>query len=281
MNPAVSTEFGATRALPPASPAEIDAARFYERQLMPALFLPYAPRLVEAAGIAKGNRVLDVACGTGVVTRAVADRSGPRTVPVGLDIAPGMLAVAQEVNPAIDWRQGDAQALPFADASFDRVVCQFGLMFFADPVKAFEEMLRVLRPGGRLAVSVWDSISHNPGSAALVDILERLAGTRAADALRMPFSLGDHDQLQRIATAAGVAGIEIETQADASDYPRLQVVIDAEIRGWLPLMGVQLDAPQIDAIEAECRLKLRKFVDSEGAFRSPTSAHLLCGQRKY
>lgn len=267
--------------LPPTTKAEIDAARFYEHQLVPALFRQYVPPVTNALRIDGGERVLDVACGSGVVARAMAEIAGSRTVPVGLDIAPGMLAVARDLEPAIDWRHGDAQALPFADASFDRVACQFGLMFFPDPVEALREMLRVLKPGGRLAMSVWDEISRNPGSAALVGILERLAGPEAANALRVPFCLGDRDALASMATAAGIDEVDIETRAGESHYPRMQVVIDAEIRGWLPIMGVHLDEALIEAIEGECRQRCRHFLEAEdGAFRSPTSAHILSGMRR-
>ena len=280
MNSAVVTDIDTRPALPPASPAEIGAARFYEEQLVPALFQPYAPRLVAAARVAEGDRVLDVACGTGVVTCAVAERTGPQSLPVGLDVAPGMLAVAREANPEIDWRHGDAQALPFADASFDKVVCQFGLMFFAEPVKALEEMLRVLKPGGRIALATWNSISRNPGSAIMHSVLQRLAGARAAEALSLPYSLGDREHLVGLATAAGIGEIEIEAQAGEAHFPQLQVIIDAEIRGWLPIMGVNLDEPLIEAIEAECQQQFRNFIDAaDGALRSPTSVHFLCGQR--
>jgi len=280
MNSVRIPDSGAVPDLPPASPSQLDAARFYEQQLVPALFRQYAPMLVAAARVAAGERVLDVACGTGVVTRVLAERVGPRATPVGLDIAPGMLAVARDAQPAIDWRHGDARSLPFADASFDIVVCQFGLMFFGEPMRALEEMLRVLKPGGRLAVSVWDEIVRNPGSAALVDILERLAGPAAAAALNLPFCLGDRGALESLAAAAGIGRIEIETLAGAAHYPRLQVLMDAEIRGWLPIMGVLLDEALIATIEDECERRLKQFIGpADGALRSPTSAHFLCGMR--
>ncbi len=129
-------------------------------------------------------------------------------------------------------------------------------------------------------MSVWDDISRNPGSAALAGILERLAGPEAANALRAPFRIGDRDALERMATAAGIGEIDIETHAREAHYPRLQVVIDAELRGWLPIMGVHLDAVLIDAIEDECRQRCRRFLEAgDGAFRSPTSAHILGGMR--
>ncbi len=123
------------------------AAEIYEEFYLPALFLEWAPRMAAAAGVGPNQRVLDVACGTGVLARALAERVKPRGAVTGLDINEGMLAVARRKAPEIDWRHGAAEALPFADGSFDVVVSQFALMFFQDRAKAIGEMLRALRPG--------------------------------------------------------------------------------------------------------------------------------------
>ena len=146
MNIALSAAPPEAAGLPPASSHEIIAAKFYEKCLLPALFTQYAPRVVASADVRAGHRVLDVACGTGVVSREAAAVSGEDALVTGVDISPGMLAVARDIRPTIDWRLGDAANLPFADAVFDRVVCQFGLMFFPDPGRALGEMLRVLKP---------------------------------------------------------------------------------------------------------------------------------------
>jgi ubiquinone/menaquinone biosynthesis C-methylase UbiE len=138
------------------------AAEIYEEFYLPALFLEWAPRMAAAAGVEPNQRVLDVACGTGVLARALAERVKPGGTATGLDINEGMLAVARRKAPGIEWRHGAAESLPFDDAAFDVVVSQFGLMFFQDRTKAIGEMLRVLRPGGRLAVAVWDSLDRTP-----------------------------------------------------------------------------------------------------------------------
>jgi SAM-dependent methyltransferase len=114
----------------------VGAAEVYESKFVPALFGEWAPRLVEAAGVKPGQAVLDVACGTGVVARAAAGRTGGHGRVVGVDLNEAMLVVAQRLRPDIEWRQGDAQAPPFPDASFDVVVCQSGLMFVSDVVGA-------------------------------------------------------------------------------------------------------------------------------------------------
>ena len=124
------------------------AAQTYDDFFVPALFADWAPRVADAAGVEAGQRVLDVACGTGVLTRELARRVGPASV-VGLDPNEGMLAVARRRTPKVDWRRGHAEALPFGDRSFDVVTCQFGLMFFQDRAAGLRQMWRVLRPGGR------------------------------------------------------------------------------------------------------------------------------------
>ena len=266
--------------LPPASQQEIAAASFYDSKLVPALFYERVAQTIEAARVEPGARALDVACGTGVLTRELAPAVGPGLRPVGLDISPGMLAVASSISPEIEWRHGDANQLPFADASFDRVLCQFGLMFFDDPVRALAEMLRVLKPGGRLAVAVWDSISANPGSAAVRDTLDRLAGPRAAQALELPYRYGDTDELRDFAAAAGIGEFELVTHPGRQNFPSLDVLIDAEIRGWLPIMGVELDEALIETIRDECEARLRKYVrDEDGSLIMPGSAHVFSGIR--
>ena len=123
------------------SPDQLAEARAYEALFVPSLMAPFAPVVADAAGIAPGAHVLDVACGTGVVAREAARRAGASGRVIGLDANPGMLAVAREQSPAIGWELGRAEALPFPDGSFDAVVSQFGLMFFTDPRAALSEIL--------------------------------------------------------------------------------------------------------------------------------------------
>jgi len=112
------------------------AAEAYESTFVPALFAEWAPHLCDLAGVRPGQRVLDVACGTGIVARVAADRLAGAGRVVGVDLNEAMLAVARRVRPDVEWRQGDAEALPFPPASFDRVLCQMALMFFPDRARA-------------------------------------------------------------------------------------------------------------------------------------------------
>jgi ubiquinone/menaquinone biosynthesis C-methylase UbiE len=140
-----------------------DAAEVYERCFVPAIFGRWAPQIVDAASVASVDRVLDVGCGTGVLARAAADRVADESQVTGLDLNEGMLAVARRLRPQIDWRQGDATTLPLPDESYDVVMSQFSLMYFPDRHAAIREMVRVLRPGGRLVVAVWGPYEHATG----------------------------------------------------------------------------------------------------------------------
>lgn len=185
---------------------EIDAAKAYEGLMVPSLFGEWAPKVADAARIRAGERVLDVACGTGVLAREAAARVGAAGFVTGLDPGAGMLEVAMQIAPGVEWCHGTAESLPFPDESFDAVVSQFGLMFFADRREALRQALRVLKPGARMAVAVWDSLDGNPAYAEEVALPERLAGEPAADAVRTPFALGNRQALAALFADAGVAG---------------------------------------------------------------------------
>jgi len=167
-----------------------NADALYERYLVPAIFGPWAVDLVALAAPQPGERVLDVACGTGVVARLLAPHVGATGTVVGLDPDAGRLAVARALPPVpgtvVEWREGDVHALPFPAAVFDLVSCQQGLQFFADRLTALREISRVLVPGGRLALNVWRSIRDNPGAAAMAEALEHHVSPEAAAARRLP-----------------------------------------------------------------------------------------------
>lgn len=240
------------------SPAEV-----YEAFFVPALFGQWGERVAAEAEIGPGQRVLDVACGTGALARAAAERVGPNGSVVGLDPNPDMLAVARRKRPAIEWRDGRAEALPFPDRSFDAVVSQFGVMFFEDKPGALREMMRVLRPGGRLAVAVCDTLDHSPGYNALASLLQRLFGREVADAFRAPFMLGDPAQLLALADEAGIEGAEARQRDGTVRFASIDAMISTE-RACIYTLGGLLDDAQFEVLLREAKQKLQPFTDEGG-----------------
>ena len=258
---------------------QIAAARAYEAFFVPALFGEWAPRVAKLAGIRTGEHLLDVACGTGVLAREAASQAGPSGFVAGVDASPGMLAVAKAVAPRIEWREAKAEALPFPDQRFDAVVSQFGLMFFTDRRRALSEMLRVLKRGGRLVVAVWASLESAPAYAAEVALLERLAGKPTAAALRAPFVLGDTKELKELVASAGVDKVTITTQRGVARFPSIRFMVEADLRGWLPLMGVVLTEDHMSRILLEAEHGLGAYVTATGTTACEIAAHLVTGTR--
>lgn len=188
-------------------------AENYERFFVPTIGAPAATNLVGRAAIRSGERVLDVACGTGIVARLAADRVTPGGSVDALDVNPAMLAVARASTPpamSITWHEAEAGAMPFPDDVFDVVLCQMGLQFMPDKNAALEEMRRVLRPGGRILVSM-------PGPAGpifelLATAMERHINAEAAGFVRLVFSLHDTSEIEELMTAAGFRDVEVEAR---------------------------------------------------------------------
>jgi ubiquinone/menaquinone biosynthesis C-methylase UbiE len=180
----------------------------YERLLVGPLFRPWAEPTLEAVALSPGDRLLDIACGTGIVARVAKERLGSAEGVVGIDISPDMLEVARRVEPDIDWRNGKADALPLRDGErFDVVVCQQGLQFFPDKAAAAGEMRRALADGGRLAVATWRSDDEVPFFRELRRVAERHLG--AVEDQRYGF--GAAAPLGALLRAAGFRDVEART----------------------------------------------------------------------
>jgi len=258
----------------PTPQALIDAADAYEQLFVPALFREWAPRTLAASRARTGNKVLDVACGTGIVAREALALVGDGGSVAGLDPNAGMLAVAARLAPRVDWLEGVAESLPFPDGAFDVVASQFGFMFFKDRIASLREMVRVLAPGGRLAVVVWGEIEQAPPYAALAALLEKRISQRAADALYAPFSLGNRRLLVETFNAAHIPAVEVVTQQGKARFPSLRVLVEAELRGWLPAMGVEVPEDQIASFLGESERALSQFAGPGGNVVFDMSAHI-------
>ena len=256
----------------------IGAAEVYESKFVPALFGEWAPYLVEAAGVAPGQAVLDVACGTGVAARAAAARTGGDGRVVGVDLNEAMLVVAQRLRPDLEWRQGDAQALPFPDASFDVVVCQSGLMFFSDVVGALREMARVVRPDGTVAVQVWDRLEAQTGYAPLYEVVARHAGQDAVALMSAYFALGDLDQLSARIRSAGLRVATAHTRVGAVRLGSLDEFVTVEVEGT-PLLE-RISDEVYGRIRADAVRALAGFAGEDGRAAVPIAGHLVTARRQ-
>ena len=253
-----------------------EAAEAYEALFVPAFFAQWPPRLLDAAGLANGQRVLDVACGSGVVARAAAVRVGSAGSVVGVDLSDAMLAVARRIRPDLQWRQADAVAMPFDEAEFDVVVCQMALMFVPDPAAALREMRRVARPTGTVGVLVPGALAANRPYELFVDIVTRHAGALARSLVTTYFALGDRDHLVRLFTDAGLhvmteTSVVGETRSDS-----IEELVNIEIDST-PL-GERLDPSTRGLILAECRDAMAPWRTADGPLRFPFECNLVVAQ---
>lgn len=255
------------------------AAELYERYLVPVVTRQWAVDLVARVGVQPGDRVLDVACGTGVVARAAAERGGRVA---GIDLNAAMLAVARSRPSAgpvpIEWYEGSALSLPFDDGEFGVVLCQLGLQFVPDPLLALREMRRVLGPDGRVGVSVFAELERNPVAHAFSDALDRQLGEGASAAKRSERALGDAEAVSSLFREAGFARVRIETVAKTSRYPSVSDYVRFQLEAT-PLAAVveRYEQPErqrlISLLVDELSTELAAFVRG-GAFSFPQVAHV-------
>jgi ubiquinone/menaquinone biosynthesis C-methylase UbiE len=192
-------------------------ARAYEEYLVPAIFQPFAQALVGAANLQPGNRVLDIACGTGIVARLAAAAVGPIGRVVGVDLNPQMLDEARSHAP-IEWIQASADSIPLPAGSFDLVLCQQGLQFFPDRPAALLEARRLLAERGTVVISVWRDLGA--GFQALAEALGRYVGPEAGAALsRGPASLRDPAELSKLVELAGFTDVALSVIVDDARFP--------------------------------------------------------------
>jgi ubiquinone/menaquinone biosynthesis C-methylase UbiE len=258
---------------PTESPAEI-----YERHMVPAMLASWVPDLLDLVALKPGERVLDVACGTGIVARQAASRVGAGGHVVGLDLNGNMLALARVLAPAVEWREGNAMALPFPTNAFDVVLCQQGLQFFPDINTALRETHRVLVPGGRFVAAVWCAIQSSPGHHALTRGLERHVGTEAAGLMSAVFGLGDAQALQTILEEAGFREVRVLREKRVARFPSPELFVRWVVVGSvLGRTGVQVRDESLAAIIREVDGALQPYTGDDGlAF--PMEAHLAVGR---
>jgi ubiquinone/menaquinone biosynthesis C-methylase UbiE len=254
-----------------------EAAELYERVVARYILGPWAPSLVDAARVAAGERVLDLACGTGVVARYAARRVESPGRVTGVDLSPGMIGVARSLpapdGAPIEWIEGSALAIPLPDASVDVVLCQQGLQFFPDKALALQEMHRVLGRGGRLALSVWSStgVYNNAVGKALT----RFAGQDTASRFCASRNVPAKEELERFAAAAGFSDVSVRISRMNIHLPRLDQFVLEHLAGTPVAASVAaLNAESRRRIGASVMQKLLSFREGDGV-TYPEEIHLV------
>lgn len=236
----------------------------YERFFVPAIGKPLAEDLVRLADLRSGERVLDVACGTGIVARLALERVKPDGSVAGLDINPGMLAVARSITSesgSIEWYEASAEAMPLPDDGFDVVLCQVSLQFMEDKVAALREMRRVLAPGGRLLLNV-------PGPAEeiftiMADAMEQNIDSQAAGFVNHVFSLHDTDEIEQLMGEAGFDKIDVQAKTKTLYLPPPKDFLWQYVYST-PLAMVVLEADESSrkALEKEVVAQWQNFAEN-------------------
>lgn len=251
----------------------------YDRLLVPLIFEPYARDLAERLAKAEPRDLLEIAAGTGVLTRAVASRLPAHVRIVATDLNQPMLdqaAARQCGDTRITWRQADALALPFEDQTFDAVACQFGVMFFPDKVQAYREVRRVLKPGGRFFLNVWDRITENEFADVVTEALAELFPSDPPRfLLRTPHGHHDVARIREDLTSAGFTSISIDTRGDTSKAPSANEAAKAYCLGTpLRLQIEKRDASRLEeATQRAAEALARRF--GSGPIEGRIRAHVI------
>lgn len=246
-----------------------DAAESYERHLVPVIFRRAAERLVARAGVARDDRVLDAACGTGIVARTATTVVGPHGAVTALDRNRDMLAVAATAaagtTPSVELVEGVLEDLPFDDDSFDVAIVQEALQFVEDPATVLRELARVTAPGGTVAASVFRGLDHHPVYATLTEALRRHVGEAAATMMASPFAFGDADRLREVARDAGLLDVRVVVAHGSERFPSVAALVRQEAASS-PLAAelAAVDPAVRGALVADLEERLRPWVDDEG-----------------
>jgi ubiquinone/menaquinone biosynthesis C-methylase UbiE len=256
-------------------------ARMYHDYFVPAIFSPWSKLLIERARPQPGERVLDIACGTGIVARQLAPLVGKDGQVLALDLSAPMLEVARDEpvpeGAGIEWVEGSAQTLP--DRRFDLVVCQQGLQFFPDPQAAVQQMRRVLDPGGRAVVAVWQDLELQPVYKALSEAEARHLGVPLMD-VAMPFTFDRRHSLEQLFTDAGFARVDAGTAAHEVAFPHPAEFIARTIMGAsavIPELAAMDDAERralVEAVTDELRPSLAPYIQGD-TIRFPMHSHIV------
>lgn len=250
----------------------------YERWFAPWL-APWTDELINVANPHPGERILDIACGTGTVARTIADRLSPSAHITGVDLNASMVEVAQDLVPVgikIAWETASADSLPFSDDSFDLAVCQQGFQFFPDRLAALREANRVLRPGGRITMSVWTSIEQCPVQLALAEALDQHLGRDVGENMRLPFACPDAETLRTLLTDAGFRDVSLSTQAKTLSWPSVRDYVHRYVSITPAADAFEAATEQTRDAVVEIVADRSKDLIQNGELLFPTQTNLVC-----
>ncbi|MFZ2159139.1 MAG: class I SAM-dependent methyltransferase [Bradyrhizobium sp.] len=229
--------------------------QYYDQGLGPIIFADYAADIAQRAAAGNPLRVLETAAGTGIVTRRLRDALPADAHLIATDLNPPMLDIARakfRAGERVAFQPADAVALPFADQSFDAVVCQFGIMFFPDKARSCAEVFRVLAPGGRYLFSVWDSHRHNPFGRIAHEVAGSFFSADPPQFYNVPFSCHQIDPIKELLIAAGFNDIGIAVVKQERELP------DAEQFA----RGAVYGNPLIDQVRARGGVDPEQIIDA-------------------
>lgn len=272
----VTSSYNDVMSAPETFQITLDTAESYEAEFVPALFADWAPHVVEMGDVGRGQAVLDVACGTGIVARAAEERVGPAGRVAGVDLNEAMLTVAERVCPGVEFHQADVTELPFDDATFDAVLCQMALMFFPDRVGAIAEIGRVARPHGTVVVMVPSSLDAQPAYRPLVELAADLAGPEAVAMLSAYWSCGDLDELSATVRSAGLDILSTRTRMGTARFGSIDEFVAVEVEST-PVRERLTDG-EYQELRRRASTVLGEFTAADGTARIPIEGHLVAAR---
>lgn len=260
-------------------------AQLYQEIMVKAVYGGWARSVVDAVDPRRGDRALDLACGTGVVARVLAQRVGTLGTVVGIDIDPEMLSVAREYSPPqqgqarIDWEQGNANQLHYEDGYFDIITCQQGLPYFSNRSQAMHELYRTLGSGGRIGMLVWRGIQESPGFYILAQVLERFGGPDLATPVRAGFSIPNKDDIRSLFMIARLRSINIDPVTGNAFFASVNDFLKSQFMGTPLMKGLSILTPEARAaLYPALTEALGPFTTPNGLI-FPMGAHLISAKK--